>query len=124
MNNTILAEILATQRELATEMTLMRSRMDGLEDMRHSVQLIVSMIGAGNGGSAYALTSESTQLRMISRFMTSNADKDSKEIAEEVYGLKSNNHRSNLQHVNRVMEKYPQFFNQVVERFPNFNLML
>jgi len=83
-DSTKLAEMLATERELATK-----------------------------------------ELATTTSSKTSNAGKEiAEEIAEEMYGSKSNDYESNLLHVNSVMEKHPHFFDPIVAKFPNFNLML
>jgi len=123
-SGTQLAELFATVRSIDLRTSGMDSWMTTMEG---TIQVLISVVSAAAGGAPAVgeVGDSSTQLRMISRLMTSNnnAGKDPKIVAEEVYGLKSNNYRSNLQHVNRVMDKYPQFFSPIVAKCPNFNLM-
>jgi len=121
-------ELATCQRELAEEM---RSRMSGveakverIEQLEEAIGALVTMVrGRRYGSTVEALGGTGPIVhQMVSRMLTSG--KTASEISEEFYSLKSNNHKSNLRHVNKIIAKHPQFFKPLVERFPKYNLML
>jgi len=45
-------------------------------------------------------------------------------IAEEIYAMKSNNHKSNYLHITRKIRKFEELFVQLIERCPRFPIIL
>jgi len=59
--------------------------------------------------------------RMLSARVQAN---DGALIGDELYGIRSKNHRSNLLHVRTIMEKHPEFFEPIIARYPKFDVMM
>jgi len=103
----MLTTILATQAEFSRHLSMIEGKVD--TSLKEIAVMRASPPGSVN--------------RMQSNILTVNGSSAST-IAGEMYGVRSNNHKSNILHIRTIMEKHKTFFAPIIKIFPNIDLML